>query len=281
MLNSVFLALVSSASALAAIVSPEASDDFAFPGIEGATAELPGASLFVSSPAALFGDDEETIMNKWTGAISAGGTLLRGNTEALTAAVTADAQYRREEDRTTLAGWFNYGEDETDGTTNVTQRKYGGRAQYDYFLSERTYALATFQAEHDSLANIDLRWTAGVGLGRQFVDKEHYRMSAEAGISYFVEEFDSSPDKEYVAARLAYDVYWQINDNVEFTQNGQAFPSLEESDDIYTRLDTRLDSSLTENMFARLQWVWDWNNTPAEGLERSDHRFIAGFGWNF
>jgi hypothetical protein len=52
-------------------------------------------------------------------------------------------------------------------------------------------------------------------------------------------------------------------------------------DDFYARIDTRARATLTESMFAQLQWILDYDNTPAPGLEKQDHRLIAAVGWSF
>jgi hypothetical protein len=34
-------------------------------------------------------------------------------------------------------------------------------------------------------------------------------------------------------------------------------------------------------MFAQVQWVMDWDNTPASGAERVDSLFLLTVGWKF
>lgn len=267
-------------SALLLAGAPEADRPISTSPAVVAAAQPEAESSLEPSAALVVQEEEEVPRNEWVGSISAGGTLLRGNTDTTTVTVTGDAQYRRGKDRTTLGAWLNYGKDDTDGST-TTQEKYGARGQYDYFFTEKTYGLITGQAEHDKLADINLRWTAGAGVGQQIIDKENYKLSLEGGLNYFVEDYKGQSTNRYIAARFAYDLFWQINEHVEFRQNGQIFPSLEDSDDVYSRLDTKLDSTLTEKLFARLQWVWDWDNTPADGNKKSDHRIVAGLGWAF
>ena len=45
--------------------------------------------------------------------------------------------------------------------------------------------------------------------------------------------------------------------------------------------DTRLRSKLSESMFAQLQWILNYDNTPSPGQERMDHRFVLTVGWSF
>jgi len=57
--------------------------------------------------------------------------------------------------------------------------------------------------------------------------------------------------------------------------------SLEDSEDVNTRSDTRLKTTLTDKMFAQLQWIWDYDATPATGKERNDNQITLGVGWSF
>lgn len=241
--------------------------------------------LFVFAP--LLGASEPTVapsglqdpppQNKWTGSVSVGAVITDGNTETRSASATADAQYRREKDRTTLGAFWNYQEDDV----SVIQRRTGGKAKYDYFFSEKTYAFGQISAENDFQADLDLRLIFGGGLGHQFVENEKHKFSAEAGISWFDENFGNSPDNSYVAARGAYTWDWNINKSMVFYHAGEIYPSLEDKEDVYVKLDTRLKVTLTEKMFAQLQWVMDWDNTPAAGKERLDNRYLLTLGWSF
>ncbi len=218
------------------------------------------------------------VMHKWTGAVAAGGSIATGNTETRTANASADAEYRREDDRTTLKFQWNYADDE-DG---VTQRRIYGAAKYDYFFSEKTYALAQTSGEYDANANLELRTTLGVGLGRQFRDDAEWKLSGEAGLTYFDENFEGSADDDaYLAARLAYGAEYKAIQNWIFSSVGEIFPSLEDKDDVYAKVDTKARVNLTEKMFAQAEWIYSWDNTPATGAERVDNLYLFALGWSF
>jgi hypothetical protein len=34
-------------------------------------------------------------------------------------------------------------------------------------------------------------------------------------------------------------------------------------------------------MYAQVQYVFDYDNTPADGKERDDHTLTLGVGWSF
>jgi putative salt-induced outer membrane protein YdiY len=224
----------------------------------------------------------EAAEQGWGGSVTVGGTLRTGNTETKSASLSADAVWRGEDNRLTLGAFWNYQED----SIRVIQRKVYGKGQFDHFYNEKIYSYANASGDHDYNSELDLRWTGGVGLGHQFREDETWSVSGELGASYVDEQFKKTPtnldpSSEYIAARAAYKTVYLGGENWEFSHDGEIFPSLEIGDDIYARWDTRLKTNLTETMFAQVQWIYDYDNTPAQGKGRNDSLFALTIGWSF
>ena len=237
---------------------------------------------------------EESKDPKWTGSVNLGASITGGNTEIRTLSLSIDAELRREKDRHTVKGWWNYADNTESGptgdSTDVTARNAGATYKYDYFFTEKTYGFGIAGVETDDLAMLDLRWYGGVGVGRQFVEEEDFTFSGELGVTYFDEDFvEPAPptptsDTDYVAARVAYNLMKRVSETTVFEQTAAIFPSLESQSgpyNVYAKVDSRLKLSVTENMFAQLQWVYEWDNTPAAGAKESDNLVIASLGWGF
>jgi putative salt-induced outer membrane protein YdiY len=244
----------------------------------GVSAETP-----LPEPVPAAQEEEIADLNQWKGSVNAGVTITDGNTDLTTLSAGGDAKLRREKDRISLGAFWNFQQtkNEVSGANEISQRTSGADAQYDYFMNERTYLFAQASAENNKQADLDLRATVGGGAGHQFLEREDLKLSAEAGPAFVSENFGSSPDSEYLAARGAYDVDWQVNKDWQILHSGVVFPSLEDSDDVYVKLDTRARLTLSESMFAQLQWVFDYDNTPAQGADRQDNRYLLSVGWSF
>ena len=221
---------------------------------------------------------------KWTGSANAGATLNTGNTETVAIAASIDAELRRAKDRQTIGAYWNYAEndDVTTGVTSITERKAGADYQYDYFINEKTYYLANAGARTDDIARLDLRWFAGAGIGRQIFEEEDHKLSGEVGLVYLEESYEtSSDDSEGVSVRVASSYLKRLTKTTVFEVDGEIFQSLKEGDDVYGRLDARIRLDVHENLFAMLQWIIDWDNTPASGSTSTDQQIIATLGWGF
>lgn len=220
---------------------------------------------------------------EWEGSIHLGGSITTGNTERRAANAQGEAIRRTDDTRLTLRATWDYGQDkdEATGEWDLTQRRTFGSAKGDYFLTDELYLWGQVSAENDLFADLKLRLTSGAGLGYLLVTEATFSLQAEAGLSYVDENRYASADSSYLAARAAYALRWDITPHTQLLQDAEVYPSLEDADDVYARLDTRLRTSLTESMFAQLQHVLDYDNTPSPGNDRDDHRLIAAVGWTF
>lgn len=223
---------------------------------------------------------EEAEEPHWTGQLNFGGTVARGNSKVTGVALSFNAELDRGKDRWSTQGYWNYTETED----VITQRNAGVSGEYDYFTTEKLFYLGTAGVETDTQADVDLRWWIGPGVGYQFYKEDEeskVSLNASAAITYFAQDFGTAPDEEYAAARLAYGFGWQATETTRVEQDMSLFPSLEDSDDFFGRLDTRIKVSISEKLFTQLQWIYDYNNSPPAGFDRADNRLILTVGWLF
>lgn len=254
--------------------------------MEGDTTSLALANLGQINP-------PEKKEPEWTGALKVNGLYATGNTERKAGGLALDASRRSDLDRISFDAAWDYGQDKQidaitgDREWTLTQRRTGAGLKYDYFLSKRWYALANARVLGDTLARLDLRFTSGAGFGYTWIEDSTTTFLTEAGLSYLNENYrpDSSgnvdPSVDYVAIRAAYKLTHQFSATSRLVHGVEAFPSTENSDDIYLQAKTEVVTSLTESMLASLAHVFDYDNTPATGQKRGDHRVLLSVGWSF
>lgn len=220
----------------------------------------------------------------WTGSVKLNAFYSEGNTDRRSVGLLFDASRRSDADRISVDAQWDYSEDKDQATRDWTlnQRRAGGGIKYDYFLSKRAYFLATSRVLGDTLANLDLRYTAGVGIGYTWVENSETTFLTEVGASYFNESYrNADPDTDYLAIRAAYKLTHQFTATTRLVHGVEAFPSTEDASDLYLRSTTEVTTSLTESMLAALTHILDYDNTPATGAERVDSRFLLSIGWSF
>lgn len=221
---------------------------------------------------------------KWTGNIVAGYTGTRGNSDSDTASVDINAQRRSEDDRLTFAAGYasTKQKDKSTHEWNTTTERYFGSMQYDYFFSPFWYGYANAKAEKDRIAFLDLRLLAGVGAGEQWTETDDFKFSTEEGVSWLSENYNNNtPAVDTLTLRLAYHMMGKPSAPITLFHNVEWYPGIEDSDDQLVIGDAGLNASLTKSMFFQAKVEVHYDNTPANGAERTDRRYTFGLGWSF
>lgn len=245
--------------------------------LEGDTTSLALENLGMINPPA---KPEPT----WTGSLKLNALWTDGNTDRRAVGSAFDASMRREIDRISVDASWDYSEDKDQATADwkLNQRRTGGGLKYDYFLSKRWYALVTARVLGDTLADIDLRFSGGAGLGYTWIEDASTTFLTEFGLSYVNENYRSdTPSDDFVAARLAYKLNHSFTATTKLVHGVEAFPSTEDISDFFLQGKTEIVTSLTDSMIASLGHVIDYDNTPAPGSERVDNRVLLSIGWSF
>lgn len=155
--------------------------------------------------------------------MGAGFTLTRGNSETESANVGVRLLRRAEIDRITLKAAYLFGRqiDPDTDDKSTTQDEWFAAFQYDHFFGQKFYGYATTRVERDRLADLDLRLTAGLGVGYQWIESPDLNFATEAGVSWLFEDFESGEDDDTFVLRLAYHVARRFNDRI---LSGRAVP---------------------------------------------------------
>ena len=221
---------------------------------------------------------------KWTGVVSAGATMVRGNTENNSASVGVEAARRTDNDRITLGAGYYFAEqrDNATGDHSTSADNWFLKGQYDYFFTEKFYGYGNLKYEKDRIANLDMRVTPGVGVGYQWIESADLNFSTEAGLAYVHEEYTDPDDtRDFMAGRLAYHVDKSFNDHVKAFHNLEYIPSFEDAATFLANTDVGLRAAMTARLSLEAKAQLAYNSQPAEGRDKKDTRYILGIGWNF
>ena len=140
---------------------------------------------------------------KWTGGLIANALVTRGNSETDNIGATFNAVRRSENDRITLGAGYYYGrqEDEDTGDKETTIDNWFVLGKYDYFLTKKLYVYGAFRAERDQIADLDLRLTAGLGLGYQWFETPYLNLFTEAGLAWVYEDYEDQDSENHCSRR--------------------------------------------------------------------------------
>jgi len=222
---------------------------------------------------------------KWTGALIANALVSRGNSESENFGGSVNAVRRSEIDRITFGAGYYYGRqrnpDTGERTTSVNNWFVLGK--YDYFLTKHVYLYAAARAERDRIAELDLRLTAGGGVGYQWFETPTFNLFTEAGLAWVYENFtDQQPSEDHLALRLAYHVDWTPHKALKLFHNLEYLPNVTEPFvDYNLNLDAGGRATIIQNFFAEFKFEFRYDSTPAIGARKEDLRYLVGVGWSF
>jgi hypothetical protein len=230
---------------------------------------------------------------KWTGSVTVGAIVTRGNSDTENVNISANAVRRGIDDRWTLAGGYFFGRQKPNGagaTADVTTDNWNALAKYDYFVSKKLYEYALMKVEKDNIAHLDLRLSPGVGLGYQWVERADFNFNTEAGFSYIHEVYNvenvpgpgtHEDTNDHMAARFAYHLDKKLNAYATFFHNFEYIPSLQDIEDFNTVMDAGIRVPVYKALFSEFKVEWKYDSTPAAGTYRNDFRYIASLGFTF
>ena len=235
-----------------------------------------------SLPAAL--QDTKEAKRNWDASVALGASQSYGNTELSTISLAAEGKYRfSETDR--LSGLFDWyysqEKNQTTGITTLNQRRVRGAAQYDHFFSKKAYGYARVDASGDAKQTLSLRLISGVGGGLQIDKTEVMEWSIEAGLAHTYEDFKAQPSDDYISARVATKYMRKLSADFTYRLELEWLPSLEDMNDQLLYGKNLLEMNLGKGVKGSFRYEFDYDNTPGNGKDRLDHRFILGLGVSF
>lgn len=222
----------------------------------------------------------------YIGNLQGGYSQASGNSHLRNASLIGEFTGRSESLRLTILGRYVYGDD----SGHLLVRNGRGTIKLDYFITKRLYWFASSYFEQDTFQDLKLRTALSSGPGYQFIDRGDYvspwlkdmTLYAEAGASYFNEDFNNTPDKSTVRARWAIKWNWPfLDDKINVYHFQEGFPSLQNTKDYYITADTGVRFKIVAGFVSSFQWTIRYNSRPAGGTKDTDNLYLVTLGYVF
>jgi putative salt-induced outer membrane protein YdiY/small nuclear ribonucleoprotein (snRNP)-like protein len=215
---------------------------------------------------------------KYSGKVDLGGSSTNGNSEDDQLHSNGELIARAPEERYTLRWEINQARS-ADIKTTANRRLL---AQYAHFLDPKNYLFLNAKGERDELADLSLRTSAGGGYGRQFIDTDFTRLSAEVGLNYVNEDYSNSPDRSFPSLSLGFKYEQKFfNQELIFFNNLDLDQSLEDSSDLllHNRMGVRVP--IANGLNLSTQFNLDYDGEPAAGKKATDTALVFSVGYQF
>ncbi|MCJ7540441.1 MAG: DUF481 domain-containing protein [Desulfobacterales bacterium] len=215
---------------------------------------------------------------KLSGRVNIGISITDGNTDTKTYYGDAEMVARSEKNRFTLGGRYNRAEDSGDTTID----NQTGYIKYDHFLTDKWYFLANAAGTKDSFKDLNLRSSAGLGMGYQFFETKTTNLSVELGVSYVNDDYIVADDDGYAAGRWAVNFdHLLYKDSIQFFHNHVGLMSLANTSKTSVQSQTGFRFKIYQGLNATAQLNLDWDNAPPPGVENTDTAYLFTLGYQF
>jgi hypothetical protein len=250
------------------------------------TAGAPGYVGTQASPQPLAIQDITAInppVLAWHGEIALNAMLQRGNTHREEIGFEFELEKKWEKHQLFFGGEYFYGRERNDqGSTSTTDNYGEGFIRYRRIITEKFYAGARGHVWHDSLADLNLRYMVGPGIGYQWFDNPKLTFYTEAGVAYNDENYDPGGTEEYWGPYLAYGFEWTPVKPLKLFSELEYLPSFSNfTDDYLLDVNGGIHTKIWKGLFAQFRVEYLYDSHPAPGADHWDLRFILGPGWEF
>ena len=219
----------------------------------------------------------------WSGLVDAGLSVTRGNAETTTFALSMQAARTTPRDRLSVyaASLLAKNKDKTTDETVTIAKALRGGLRYDFNLSERLFAFALTDLEHDKFQQLDLRLVLGGGLGFHAKKTERTRVDLFGGGSLNQEYFSTGLSRKSGEILMGEELSHKLSKSTSLSERLVFYPNLSEGGEYRTTFDmaavTRLGRSLSWQVTLSDRYL----SNPIPGIEKNDLLLTTGIRLTF
>lgn len=235
-------------------------------------------------------------LNDWKLVVSAGETLLEppdllqqkgeltialedssGNSNLTRYDVNARSELRFLESRHTIA--LRHQDESVERAT--TRQSWLGSYQYDQFFTDRWFATGNAFYERDKFRELDQRFSAGAGMGYQFLETAYFDLLGKGSLNYVNEDFTTGISRSRPAFLWNLDFAWRVDGGgMELFHRHAVLQSFEKGEDYEINTITGFRYPINGHLSSVIQLEYNYDNLPAEiQVDKVDQKWALGVNY--
>ncbi len=226
--------------------------------------------------------EEKIKENKteWSGDISTGFSLAKGNTNTTNISLSFSAKGKVSKMIEWLSsGFFLF--DRVEGETRAESLGLGSRMSWQH--SERFFSYFELQGIRDRFKNYEYRILPSVGAGIKILVGDKVSLSANAGIAeVFTKYLDTGQSDSYTGLTIGNLFVWKISETAELSQQLTVNSDISKIENYFARLELNLAAAIAAGWALKLAFIDNFDNNPVgENIKKNDMAFLAGLSKKF
>jgi len=229
------------------------------------------------------------LLEGWNGGLNLGFALTRGNSETKNLNIAFNATRKGFHDKLTLYTNSIYAaNDLPTASPHTTANAIGGGARYDHDFAPRVFGFVNGDFYHDALQHLDLRSTAGGGIGWHAIKHDSTTLDLLAGVNYTHEGYavpinppNPSKTRNQAGLTLGDAFMHKVGKGTVITQSLFFYPDLSQTGQYRGTFNfgtvTKLNKWLGwQNSFADI-----YVSNPPSGTKKNDLQLATGLNVSF
>ena len=220
-------------------------------------------------------ESEQRAYGAWGGFLDSGLSLSRGNSD--TTNFTIGATATRITDKNKAGAFINsiYSSGTTNGVSLTTASAIHAGLRFDFNLSDKTFAFAFTDFDHDRFQQLDLRNVIGGGLGYHLVKTDNTNFDIFAGGS-LNQEYFTTLTRRSGEALLGESFDHKLSSAFSVKERFEFYPDLSSMGDYRVVFDTAAITKLSKFLSWQVDASDRYITNPVNGLKGNDLLFTTG-----
>jgi putative salt-induced outer membrane protein YdiY len=219
---------------------------------------------------------EKKTTNAWNQTVSAGLTLVRGNTDVTLTSADYSAVKKTPKNEFIAAAGIAYGVQNSQESVD----NYKGSFQWNHLFTQRWYGFLRCDGLRDYIADVDYRVTLGGGVGYYALKETNTTLAFEFGANGEAESLGGM-DTAFATIRLADRFEHRINNHARFWQTAEIFPEVDQWDNYVVNFELGAEASFNKSWSLKTCLDESYNNRPAFQHLKNDVKLVAGVSYKF
>lgn len=217
---------------------------------------------------------------RWRTTVGAGATKAGGNTDALSANVTAQTGMATTSRSVSLFGSALYGRSEG----LVTASRFTAGSNWTWEIGGQTFAFGNGDWLRDRFANLSRRTTVSTGLGQHLVKTPLNDWDVFAGVAYSHDEYVTATEVDNLVrndygrpeALFGTESHHRPTETTSLHQRLVVLPALNGSGSYRLIFEGGLSVSITSRLAMTATLTLNRNSDPGVGVKKNDTLFVTG-----
>jgi putative salt-induced outer membrane protein YdiY len=222
------------------------------------------------------------IWEEWKSNLSIGLNFVSGETSASKTSLNFSTERKRESDEIRVEMMQEYATSkDSDGVETTSRDYFKTLGRYRYNVSKMMFFQSETQYFFSRTQDIDHDFRQSLGLGWRILQTPRLTLNLTPSLTAQYQVLDGDDNGWSLAPTLSEELVYEWSASTSIRQNASAlFPVTGDSEPSY-HFSTSLQNKFVDNLTINISYIFDYDESVGDNVEKSEHSFTLGVGVSF